>query len=251
MKPWHKVLIFTLLNIPCFYGLRTYYDTRQVHLVSALLPSVVKVFIVGPKYTYEPYLINDNEIGFKKIRKGFGVIGHGSGVFIDKDGLILTCNHVVADGPLAKVQLDGPEFLTQAAPKGCSVDKTVLAYVVGRDVANDVALLRLCKPLKGIRPAQVGTSVRKGLPVLTIGFPGPFHKYVTAGVVSGSRNGDIYSDLVIAPGNSGGGVFDANGRVVGLARAMTGPFPIPIYQGFSVLTALDKINDLLEKYKGF
>jgi S1-C subfamily serine protease len=248
MKRWQKGLIFLLLNIPCFYGLKWYNDTRQCRIVSALLPSVVKVSPIGHRWV-EQLVATPEGIGIEKVYKGFGVMGHGSGVFLDKKGLIVTCAHVVAGGPLAEISLSADN--EKLSPKRYKTTGKILAYVVGRDLENDVALLRLCKPLKGITPVKVSKSVRKGLPVLTIGFPGPFNKYVTAGVISGSLNGDIFSDLVIAPGNSGGGVFNIDGVLVGLARAMTGPFPIPTYQGFSVLTALDRINDLVEKYKGF
>lgn len=248
MKLLVKVLMFVVLNVVTFYGLKWYYDTRQVRVVSALLPSVVKVSPIGHRWV-EQFVMTPEGLNIEKVYKGFGIMGYGSGVFIDKKGFIVTCAHVVAESPLAEIS-----FTTGNAKITLKRYKTsgkLLAYVVGRDLANDVALLRVVKPLKGIRPVKVSKSVRKGLPVLTIGFPGPFNKYVTAGVISGSLDGSILSDLVIAPGSSGGGVFDINGGLVGLARAMVGPYPIPTYQGFSVLTALGKINDLVEKYKGF
>lgn len=244
-----KTALFVLLNIVTFYGLKFYYDTRQVRLVSALLPSIVKIEPVGPIYSYKPYAVGDFGIGFKKVRVGFGVMGHGSGAFIRKDGLIITCAHVVASTPLVELSLNGD--MEKLSLKRYKTAGKVLAYVVGRDLKRDVAILKVCKPLKGIRPVIINKSVKKGLSVLTIGFPGPFNKYVTAGVISGSLNDSTYSDLVIAPGNSGGGVFDSNGRLVGLARFMTGPYDIPTYQGFSGLTSLQAIHALVEKYKEF
>jgi S1-C subfamily serine protease len=249
MKSWQKLLIFTLLNIPCFYGLRMYYDTRQVRLVDALLPSIVKVQPIGPIYAYEPVIISDLEIEFKKVRIGFGVMGHGSGAVVRSDGLIVTCAHVVEGSPLAELSFDGDT--RRLSPKGYKTAKKLLAYVVGRDSKHDVALLRVINPKQAFRVVTLASSVKKGLSVLTIGFPGPFNKYVTAGVISGSLGGDIFSDLVIAPGNSGGGVFDANGRLVGLARFMWGPMNIPVYQGFSGLTSLYAIREIVEKYRGF
>ena len=243
-----KSALFILLNVVTFYGLKWYYDTRQVRLVSALLPSVVKVSPIGHRWV-EQLVMTPEGLDIQKIYKGFGVMGHGSGVFLDKKGLIVTCAHVVANSPLAEISLTADN--EKLSPKRYKTTGKLLAYVVGRDVENDIALLRVTKPLKGIRPVKVSKSVRKGLNVLTIGFPGPFNKYVTAGVISGSLNGSIFSDLVIAPGNSGGGVFNADGILVGLARAMTGPYPIPTYQGFSVLSTLDRINELVEKYRGF
>lgn len=253
MKSWVKTTLFIALNIATFYGLKWYYDTRQVRLVSALLPSVVKVCPIGAIYRYVPYSIGPLTIGFKKERIGFGVMGHGSGAFIRKDGLIVTCAHVVEGTPLVQLSLNGDVDAgkRQNAPIGYKTKGKLLGYVVGRDKVHDVALIRIIYPLKGIKSVKVGKSVRKGLSVLTIGFPGPFNKYVTAGVISGSLGGSIYSDLVIAPGNSGGGVFNINGELVGLASFMTGPQDIPVYQGFSGLTSLRSIRDLLKKYKGF
>jgi S1-C subfamily serine protease len=248
-----KVLIATATlligNIAWFYGMKEYTDTRQVRLVSATLPSVVKIMPIGPIYRMVPEMTSEIEITFHPVRVGFGRMGHGSGVFISKDGLIVTCAHVVEGTSLAELSLDGD--VKKLPLKGYKTKGKLLAYVVGRSTETDVALLRVINPKQTFRAAEIGKSVRKGLSVLTIGFPGPFSKYVTAGVVSGSREGDIYSDLVIAPGNSGGGVFDSDGRIIGLARFMTGPFPIPTYQGFSGLTALKAIREIVEKYRGF
>lgn len=240
------IILLSILNVVGFYGLKYYNDTRQTRLVSELMPSVVKVSPVGDQYIVLPI----SEDITLKMKVGFGVMGHGSGVFISKDGLIVTCAHVMEGTSLAEVSLSGYNGIQKkGAPKGYKTTGKLLAYVVGRDVKNDVALLKLCRPLKGIRPIKLASSVKRGLPVITIGFPGPMLKYVTFGIVSGFMGGSTYSDLVIAPGNSGGGVFDSNGKLVGLARFMTGPINLPIYQGFSGLTALQSIRDIVEKYQ--
>jgi S1-C subfamily serine protease len=229
-------LILTLLNVVGFYGLKYYNDSRQCRIVETLLPSVVKVSPIGHRWS-EQLIMTPEGLGIEKVYKGFGVMGHGSGVFVSKDGMILTCNHAVAEGPIAQIETnDG---------------KKALAYVVGRDVEQDLALLRPIKPLGRVVPVSMAKGVKRGLNVLTIGFPGPFDKYVTAGVVSGFQDERTFSDLAIAPGNSGGGVFTINGDIIGLAEAMTGPFPIPTYQGFSILTSLEATQEILEKYRGF
>lgn len=227
-----KLFKFLLINIVIFYGLKWYYDTRQINLVTNLSRSVVKVSPIG----HQIVTLSLGEIELR-IRVGFGPMGHGSGVFIDKNGTILTCAHVVADTSLAEITLNG--------------DKKVKAYVLGRDVENDVALLRPVVPLKGIVPVKVAKEARKGLNVLTIGFPGPYEKYVTAGIVSGFMEDSTMTDMVIAPGNSGGGVFNCNGQLIGLARAISGYLPIPVYQGFNVVTSLEFTKKLIEKYAGF
>lgn len=240
-----KGLIFILLNLACFYGLKAYNDNRQVHIVSALLPAVVKVSPLGRQVK----TIKLTPTLKVQITYPFGRLGHGSGVFLDRDGLLVTCAHVVKGVPLVELSLN--EDKETISPKGYKLQGKVLAYVIGRDEEHDVALLRLVDPLFNVSHASLGNSVKKGLAVLTIGFPGPFHKYVTAGVVSGSANGMIFSDVVVAPGNSGGGVFNVNGELVGLARGFTGPTKLPTYQGFTVLTTLHSIRALVEKYKGF
>ena len=243
-----KGAFLLVVNILSFCALKEYYDGRQVRLVSALLPSIVKVQPIGPIYRYMPYFISDSEIGFKRQRVGFGVMGHGSGAFISKDGLIVTCAHVVEGTNLVELSLWGDK--DRLSPNGYKTKGKLLGCVIGRDIKHDAALIRVIQPPIGYKPVTVAKSVKKGLSVLTIGFPGPFNKYVTSGVISGSLEGSIYSDLVIAPGNSGGGVFNSKGELVGLARFMTGPENIPVYQGFSGLTPLKSIRELVEKYGG-
>lgn len=240
-----EVLILTILNIVGFVGLKQWNDTRVVRIVTALSPSVVKVYPLGQRW-FDEIALTPKGFVVRRVNKGFGILGHGSGVFVRKDGLIVTCAHVVEGTALAEIALNEEKDLVYQ--KRYSSKGKILAYVVGRDRVHDVALLRPIEPLTGIKPVRVGTSVEKGLTVFTIGYPGPMKKYVTAGIVSGERGGDIFSDICIAPGNSGGGVFNLNGELVGLAKAMTGPQPYPLYQGFSIFTPLDAIIAILEKY---
>ncbi len=218
-----KWLKFVLINVAIFYGIKWYYDTRDSRIVMSLSPSIVKVSPMGV-----------NPFG------EFGVLGHGTGTFIRKDGLVLTCAHVVEGTTLAELTLIGDKK-----------DTKVLAYVVGRDVEHDIALLRVHKPLKGIRVVKLGTLPKRGTSVLSIGFPGPFVHYTTLGVISGHRNDSTYTDAVLAPGNSGGPIFDRDSRLVGIAQGMTGYIPLPVYQGFSVIVPIDSIKKLVEKYREF
>lgn len=169
-----------------------------------------------------------------RIDGSFGEVGHGSGVIVRKDGLIVTCAHVVSNTCLVNIE-------TLSGTK-------VRAYVVGRDETNDTALLKLFYPLKGIRSVKVGKTPPIGLSVLCMGYPGPFARYVTCGVISNVANDLVYSDLVVAPGSSGGGVFSREGILVGLARGFTGPFPLPVYQGFTILTDITAARRLLQNY---
>jgi S1-C subfamily serine protease len=135
--------------------------------------------------------------------------GLGSGVIFDKQGYILTNNHVV----------EGATSLTVALADGTQVDATL----VGRDPSQDVAVVKI-DPSKVPAVAQLGDSsaIKPGQPVVALGSPETFANTVTAGIISGvNRQVDTYSGLIqtdtaINPGNSGGPLVNAQGQVIGL-----------------------------------
>ncbi len=142
----------------------------------------------------------------------------GSGFVIDKDGFIVTNNHVIADADQITITLnDGRSFP---------------ARIVGRDEKTDLALLKI-RPPKPIPSAHFGNSdgARVGDWVIAIGNPFGLGSTVTAGIVS-ARNRDIaagpYDDFIqtdapINRGNSGGPLFDMDGNVVGVNSAIYSP----------------------------
>ncbi|MBV8035995.1 Do family serine endopeptidase [Roseateles sp.] len=136
--------------------------------------------------------------------------GQGSGFIISSDGLVLTNAHVVRDAKQVTVKLsDRREFSAQ---------------VLGSDPATDIAVLRI--DAKGLPAVQLGDprQVQVGDYVLAIGAPYGFEQTATQGIVSAksrSLPGDsvvpfIQTDAAVNPGNSGGPLFDASGRVVGV-----------------------------------
>lgn len=145
--------------------------------------------------------------------------GVGAGVVWDSDGGIVTNHHVVGDepGPIQVVLGDG---------------RTLTGEVARRHPAADLALLQV--PSGGLEPATIGESdaLRVGQLVLAIGHPWGQPGVVTAGIVSGTgevpvRWGGrpveyIRSDVTLAPGNSGGPLVDAEGRVVGINSMIFG-----------------------------
>ncbi len=174
--------------------------------------------------------------------------GIGSGVVIDREGHILTNNHVVADADTIKVEF--------ANEKG----KTYKATVVGRDPNSDLAVIKLADHPGDFPYAKLGDSdaLKPGNIVIAIGSPLGFKQSVTQGVVSakGRSLGElayerfIQTDASINPGNSGGPLVNLDGEVVGLntmistsgGRGSIGiGFAIPINQAKSV------INQLIEK----
>lgn len=136
--------------------------------------------------------------------------GQGSGFIISGDGLVLTNAHVVRDARQVTVKLnDRREFAAQ---------------VLGSDPATDIAVLKL--DAKNLPTVQLGDprQVQVGDYVLAIGAPYGFEQTATQGIVSAkgrSLPGEgvvpfIQTDAAVNPGNSGGPLFDASGRVVGV-----------------------------------
>lgn len=143
--------------------------------------------------------------------------GAGSGVVVTPDGYLLTNEHVVQRVSHARVTfVDG---------------RSVPASVAGRDAATDLAVLRA--QAAALPYAQfAGTQrLRAGQLVVAVGNPFGFESTVSAGVVSAlgrslrSRHGRLIEGVVqhsaaLNPGNSGGPLVDANGRVAGINTAI-------------------------------
>lgn len=157
--------------------------------------------------------------------------GQGSGFIINKDGLILTNAHVVANADEVTVKLhDRREYK---------------AKVLGSDKATDVAVLKINAPdLPVVKMGDVN-QLGVGDHVLAIGAPFGFEQSATAGIVSAkarSLPGDGYvpfiqTDVAVNPGNSGGPLFDANGNVIAINSQIysrTGG-----YQGVSFAIPID------------
>jgi serine protease Do len=163
--------------------------------------------------------------------------GLGSGFIVDRSGIILTNNHVVAGADEVVVKL--------------ADNRRFAAKVLGSDPPTDVAVVRLDKPPPDLQPVTLGDSdrLRVGDYVLAIGNPLGLGQTVTMGIVSaknrviGERLGDvdpryedfIQTDAAINQGNSGGPLFNFKGEVVGVNAAIINPgvamnvgFAIPI-----------------------
>ncbi|MFD6418616.1 S1C family serine protease [Streptomyces sp. NPDC060194] len=153
--------------------------------------------------------------------------GTGTGFVLDRQGHILTNNHVVE--PAAP---DGTVTVT------FSGGESARAELVGRDAGYDLAVVRV-EGVGGLRPLPLGNSddVRVGDPVVAIGAPFDLPNTVTSGIISakerpitaGGDKGDgsdvayvdaLQTDAPINPGNSGGPLVDARGRVVGINSAI-------------------------------
>ena len=172
--------------------------------------------------------------------------GAGSGVIISSDGYILTCAHVVSGASNVTVTIGDTDYA---------------ATVVGEDSTSDIAVLKI--DATGLTPATMGDSdaLTVGDNVLAVGNPlGELGGTVTSGIVSAlNRSVSIQSsgsvntmsliqmDASVSPGNSGGGLFNMNGELVGVVNAKSSDsdaeglgFAIPINDAMKVA------QDLLE-----
>ena len=170
--------------------------------------------------------------------------GAGSGVIISSDGYILTCAHVV----------DGASTITVTIG-----DKDYTATLVGEDTTSDIAVIKI--DADGLTPATVGNSdsLKVGQSVMAVGNPlGELGGTVTGGMISalnrsvtiqgsGSVNtmSLIQMDASVSPGNSGGGLFNMNGELVGIVNAKSSSsdaeglgFAIPINDAIKVAQEL-------------
>jgi serine protease Do len=183
----------------------------------------------------------------------------GSGFIISADGYIVTNNHVVAPAR--------PDAVVEQITVTLADRTEFEAEVVGRDVASDIALLKVTptRPLPFVRFAD-STRVRVGDWVLAIGNPFGLGGTVTAGIVSalhrnigaGLYDRYIQTDASINSGNSGGPMFDLNGNVIGISTALISPtggnvgigFGIPAEQIRPVVEALRRGQRVQRGYIG-
>jgi putative serine protease PepD len=139
----------------------------------------------------------------------------GSGIVLDKDGYVLTNDHVVDGGRSVQVRF--------------STGAPVTAQVVGTDQSSDLALLKVDPSAHKLTPLTLGQSddLKVGQPAIAIGSPFGLSGTLTTGVVSALGrsitapnnfpiDNVIQTDAAINPGNSGGPLLDASGHVIGI-----------------------------------
>jgi serine protease Do len=174
----------------------------------------------------------------------------GSGFVVDKDGYILTNNHVVSDAEQIEVKLnDG---------------KAYPAETIGTDASTDLALIKI-KSDHDLPALKLGDSdsLDIGHWVVAIGNPFGLEHTVTAGIVSakgrvigaGPYDDFIQTDASINPGNSGGPLIDMNGDVVGINTAIVAGgagigFAIPSNMAKEVISQLKNNGEVTRGWLG-
>ena len=174
----------------------------------------------------------------------------GSGFIIDKSGLIVTNNHVVADSDKITVILKD--------------ESQYDAKVVGLDPVTDIALIKV-NPKKDLPVVRMGNSddLKVGEWVVAIGAPFGLEYTVTAGIVSakgrvigsGPYDDFIQTDASINPGNSGGPLINMKGEVVGINTMIIAGgqgigFAIPVDQARSIIAQLETNGEVTRGWLG-
>lgn len=168
--------------------------------------------------------------------------GAGSGVIISEDGYIITNNHVI----------DGANNITVTLRDGST---SYNAALIGSDDANDIALLKV--DATGLSPATFGDSSKLAVGdyVVAIGNPlGELGGTVTDGIISALAREVTIEDknmtllqtnAQISPGNSGGGLFNSSGELIGIVNAKDSATEVEgIAFAIPINNVLDIINDL-------
>jgi S1-C subfamily serine protease len=167
----------------------------------------------------------------------------GSGFVVSPEGYILTSSHVITnagDGSVAKAA-DSVYVEFQDHDRAA-------AHIVGWDVFDDVGLIRVDPAAHSLAPVPLGNSasVVVGEPVAAIGSPFGNENSLSVGVVSATRRSvssltsqfdlvdAIQTDAPINHGNSGGPLFDARGRVIGINAQIRSTSGVAEGVGFAV-----------------
>lgn len=171
--------------------------------------------------------------------------GAGSGVIISADGYIITNHHVIDGANTIKVTLrDGQT----------SYDATL----IGSDADNDIALLKI--NADGLTPATFGdsSSLAVGDYVVAIGNPlGTLGGTVTDGIISAlarevtieNKNMTLLqTNAQISPGNSGGGLFNANGELVGIVNAKDSATEV---EGIAFAIPINNVIDIIKDLQNY
>ena len=168
--------------------------------------------------------------------------GAGSGVIISQDGYILTNNHVINGANSVKVRLrDGTEY-----------DATI----IGSDSDNDIALLKV--NATGLSPATFGDSNSLAVGDYVVAIPlGELGGTVTDGIISAlarkvtiedTQMTLLQTNAQVNPGNSGGGLFNANGELVGIVNAKQSATEV---EGIAFAIPINNVLDILSDLKEY
>ena len=266
MNIYKKIINFSFIFLLFYFqNSNAQSDTRPssfADLAEKLMPSVVNIsstqtiksssntfpFQFPPGSPFEDMFKDFNQPTERK------ATALGSGFIIDKKGIVVTNNHVIQGAEDIFVSVNG------------SIEYK--AKILGADPYMDLAVLEI-ESDEEFKPVKFGDSdkARVGDWVIAIGNPYGFGGTVTSGIIS-SRNRDIgltrYDDFIqtdasINQGNSGGPLFDLDGKVIGINTAIIAPgasgsigigFAIPANPASKVINQLIKFGETKRGWLG-
>lgn len=226
------------------------------NLVKVVTPSVVNISTVSKKKLVQPFIEISPFFGdlFEEMparpryRKESSL---GSGFIINKDGYIITNDHVVRDAESIQVKLSNETIYD--------------ARVVGSDPKSDIAVIKISAK-EPLPVAVLGDSdkLQVGQWAIAIGNPFGLDRTVTVGVVSATGRSNmgietfenfIQTDASINPGNSGGPLLNVNGEVIGINTAIVAAgqgigFAIPVNMAKQIVEQLIKKGSVTRAWLG-
>ncbi len=255
-------LVLILLSFPTTFVYSKTAPNSFADLAEKLMPSVVNIASTQTiKTTSNPFKNFQFPPGspFEDMFKEFNrpterkATALGSGFIIDQKGIVVTNNHVIQGAEDIIVSVNASEYK---------------AKVIGTDPYMDLAVLQIESDEKFL-PISFGDSdkARVGDWVIAIGNPFGFGGTVTTGIIS-SRNRDIgltrYDDFIqtdasINVGNSGGPLFNLDGKVIGINTAIIAPgqsgsigigFAIPSNPASNVISQLIEFGETKRGWLG-
>jgi S1-C subfamily serine protease len=200
-------------------------------IVLSLLPVLLFACVIGDRTT-EKVARNSAQ----KVVK-VGVVsedreGCGSGAFITRGGLILTCYHVVNHGKSTKIYIK------------LDSGKVYRGVVVAHDEKADLALI--VTVLTDVPYFELGGDVRRGQQVVAFGSPLGMQHTISFGWVENIIDGKIIHSASINPGNSGGPLVDMDGSLVGVNQFVVGLDPFHTAQGMGGAIPIKEVREFLK-----
>jgi serine protease Do len=225
------------------------------NVVKAVTPSVVNISTVSKRKLVQPFFemspFFDDFFGGRQHPRYRRETSLGSGLIINKEGYILTNDHVVKDAESVQVKL--------------SNEKVYTGKVVGEDPKTDLAIVKITAK-EELPTAVLGDSgkLQVGQWAIAIGNPFGLDRTVTVGVISATGRSNmgietyedfIQTDASINPGNSGGPLLNVYGEVVGINTAIVAAgqgigFAIPINMAKQVVGQLIKKGSVTRGWLG-
>lgn len=238
-------------------------DRAMSEVAAAVKPAIVNIsstHTVRSAAMNNPFL-NDpffrqffgDQFGGTGKPKEFKQASLGSGVIVDREGYILTNNHVVKDADEIKVKLsDKREFAGK---------------VIGTDPKTDLAVIKIDAHNLPILKLGDSDKMKVGQTVLAVGNPFGLNQTVTSGIVSAVGRANVgiadYEDFIqtdapINPGNSGGGLVNIHGELIGINTAIFSTsggyqgigFAIPSNMAKVVMNSLIKTGKVVRGWLG-